>query len=483
MAGMAEVGRLFNNNELIVAEVLQSAEVMRAAVSYLEPFMTRAETTARGTVILATVKGDVHDIGKNLVEIILSNNGYRVVNLGCRVTPEALIAAYAEHKPHAIGLSGLLVKSTQQMVLTAGDFKAAGIRVPLLVGGAALSPAFTRSQIARVYGEAVCYAKDAMAGLDLMNRIMDPVQRESLLEAHRFDGAPARASGIESRARPVATTRSATVRTSIPLPALPYSDRRVCDVTALADLWRYINPSMLFGRHLGYKGVFEKNLAAHEPKAVELFQSIEDLKVDAAQFMTVKAVWRFFAAERDQNTIQLFAPESQTPVHRFQFARQRGDRALCLSDYVLDADHGHRDSIALFVVTAGAGIRERAAAWKHAGEFFKAHAIQALAIETAEACAEWIHRQIRQDWGFPDPPGMTMQDRFMSRYRGKRYSFGYPACPNLDDQQGMWRLLRPEDIGVALTDGMMMDPEASVSALVFHHPDSRFFSVGGTDPG
>ncbi len=159
--------------------------------------------------------------------------------------------------------------------------------------------------------------------------------------------------------------------------------------------------------------------------------------------MKVKAVWQFFEAERDGNAIHLFAPGGASPIHTFRFGRQRREDGLCLSDYILDPEDGRRDHLALFVVTAGAGVRERAEEWKQAGEFFKAHAIQALAIETAEGSAEWLHRRIREDWGFPDPPTMTMQERFTSRYRGKRYSFGYPACPNLDDQQGLWKLLRP----------------------------------------
>src|SRR6185436_18733839 len=191
MTGMTEVGRLFNNNELIVAEVLQSAEAMKAAVNHLEQFMENTESSTRGKIVLATVKGDVHDIGKNLVEIILSNNGYNVINLGIKVPPDALIRAFQEHKPDAIGLSGLLVKSTQQMVITATDLKTAGIAIPLLVGGAALSEKFTRNKIAPAYGEAVCYAKDAMTGLSLMNRIMDPASRTAVLEDHRFVEAAA----------------------------------------------------------------------------------------------------------------------------------------------------------------------------------------------------------------------------------------------------------------------------------------------------
>jgi 5-methyltetrahydrofolate--homocysteine methyltransferase len=476
MAGMSEVGRLFNNNELIVAEVLQSAEAMKAAVNHLEQFMEKADTAARGKVILATVKGDVHDIGKNLVEIILANNGYQVINLGIKVPPEALIHAYQEHQPDAIGLSGLLVKSTQQMAITAGDFKAAGITAPLLVGGAALSDKFTRTRIAPAYGEAVCYAKDAMTGLSLMNAIMDPATRATVLESHRFTEAPAAAPAVQT-AVSAGTTRSTKVRTGIAIPAAPYLERKVRDVPHLAEVWSYINPFMLYGRHLGYKGNFEKALAEHEAKALELFHKVEQVKREAARFMKVKVVWQFFEAERDGNAIHLFAPGASTPLHTFRFGRQPRENGLCLSDYILDAEDGRRDHLALFVVTAGAGIRERSEEWKRAGEFFKAHAIQALAIETAEGTAEWLHRRIREDWGFPDGPALTMHDRFTSKYRGKRYSFGYPACPNLDDQQGLFALLHPEDIGVQLTEGMMMDPEASVSALVFHHPDCAYFTA------
>ena len=205
---------------------------------------------------------------------------------------------------------------------------------------------------------------------------------------------------------------------------------------------------------------------------------MEELKQEAAQWMTVRAVWQFFEAERAGNSIHLFAPGAADPLHTFRFGRQPKPDGLCLSDYVLDPEGDRRrDHVAMFVVTSGAGVRERSEQAKAAGEYFRAHALQALAIETAEGCAEWLHRRLREDWGFPDSPATTMQDRFTSRYRGKRYSFGYGACPNLDDQQGIWRLLRPEEIGVRLTEGMMMEPEASVSALVFHHPDCAYFTA------
>jgi 5-methyltetrahydrofolate--homocysteine methyltransferase len=176
--------------------------------------------------------------------------------------------------------------------------------------------------------------------------------------------------------------------------------------------------------------------------------------------------------------LQLFAPGAGEPLHTFRFPRQRQGDYLCLSDYVLPAQNGQRDHVALFVVTAGEGIRDHGEKAKNDGYYFKSHGLQALAIETAEGCAEWLHRRIREDWGFPDTPEITMAQRFTSRYLGKRYSFGYPACPNLEDQAGLWKLLRPEEIGVQLTEGFMMDPEASVSALVFHHPDCSYFSAG-----
>ena len=478
MAGMAEVGRLFNANELIVAEVLQSAEAMKAAVSHLEQFMEKADTAKRGKVVLATVKGDVHDIGKNLVEIILKNNGYDVVNLGIKVPPEDLIKAYLEHKPDAIGLSGLLVKSAQQMVITASDLKDAGIEVPMLVGGAALSAKFTQTKIAPSYGKAVCYAKDAMTGLRLMNELMDPSTRETVLLNHTSSGNGANVTTTVAVVGAPVVTRSPRVRTDLPIPAVATLDRKVRLVPDLREIWSYINPFMLFGRHLGFRGDFMKQFLARDPKAVELYESMEEVKNEAAEFMRVRAVWQFFEAESEDTALHLFAPGGKEPIDTFRFPRQRVGDFLCLSDYVLPPRNGQRDHVALFVVSAGEGVRDRGEKAKNDGYYFKSHALQALAIESAEACAEWLHRRIREDWGFPDPPELTMAQRFTSRYRGKRYSFGYPACPNLEDQVGIWKLLRPEEIGVQLTEGFMMDPEASVSALAFHHPDCSYFSVG-----
>jgi len=478
MTGMAEVGRLFNANELIVAEVLQSAEAMKAAVSHLEQYMEKADTAKRGKVVLATVKGDVHDIGKNLVEIILKNNGFDVVNLGIKVPPEELIKAFQAHKPDAIGLSGLLVKSAQQMVTTASDLKDAGIGVPLLVGGAALSAKFTQQKIAPSYSGAVCYAKDAMTGLRLMNELMDPTTRERVVSEHTSSGNGVSVTTTVKIAAKPEVTHSPKVRRDLPIPDVATLERKVRLVPDLREVWSYINPYMLYGRHMGYRGDFEKHLAAREAKAVELYNEMEEVKNEAASFMKVRAVWQFFEAEAEGDALNLFAPGTKEPLLAWKFKRQKSGDQLCLSDYVLDPMNGKRDHVAVFVVTAGEGIRERAEKAKHDGFYFKSHGLQALAIETAEACAEWLHRRIREDWGFPDPADLTMAQRFTSRYRGKRYSFGYPACPDLEDQAGIWKILRPEEIGVALTEGFMMDPEASVSALAFHHPDCTYFSVG-----
>ena len=478
MKGMAEVGRLFNNNELIVAEVLQSAEAMKAAVSHLERFMEKSESASRGKVVLATVKGDVHDIGKNLVEIILKNNGYQVVDLGIKVPPEDLIRAWKEHHPDAIGLSGLLVKSAQQMVVTAGDLRDAGVRIPLLVGGAALSAKFTTQKIAPSYGCAVCYAKDAMSGLATLNRLMDPATREETLRQHTASAAVPGGVTVPFSPAEAAEERSPRVRADLPIPSAPCLDRKMRLAPDLPEIWSYVNPQMLYGRHLGFRGDFAKRLAERDPQAMELHQDVEAVKREAEDFMKVRAVWQFFEAEPEGNLLHLYAPGSPEPLHSFRFRRQRVGDHLCLSDYVLPPRSGQRDHIALFVVTAGEEIRERAEDAKESGYYFKSHALQALALETAEACAEWLHRRIREDWGFADPPEMTMQQRFTAKYRGKRYSFGYPACPDLEDQAGIWKLLRPEEIGVQLTEGMMMDPEASVSALVFHHPDCTYFAVG-----
>lgn len=489
MAGMDEVGRLFNKNELIVAEVLQSAEVMKAAVSHLEQFMEKNDSASRGKVILATVKGDVHDIGKNLVDIILSNNGFQVVNLGIKVPPEQLISAVREHKPDIIGLSGLLVKSAQQMVTTAGDLSRAGVSVPMLVGGAALSRNFVDRQISTSYDGTVAYARDAMNGLDLAKQITEPEKFEALKEQLADQRAKAAEAPKVAPAAPlpVRRKRSEEIRPITDPPPPPDFARHVLTNTPLDQIWKFINPVMLYGRHLGLKGSILRTidtadvamLACSEAgrKALELRESIDALKAECrAGAMKARAVYRFFRAESEENTIHLSDADG-TPVVSFQLPRQSRENGLCLADYVSPRGSGVADSVAMFVVTAGEGIRDRAEALKQKGDYLRSHALQALALESAEGYAEMLHSRLRSMWGFPDAPDMTMLDRFKANYRGKRYSFGYPACPRLDDQALLFKALQPEEIGVELTDGCMMDPEASVSGIVFHHPQATYFSV------
>jgi 5-methyltetrahydrofolate--homocysteine methyltransferase len=490
MTGMDEVGRLFAANELIVAEVLQSAEVMKAAVSYLEPKMDRASTAVRGRVVLATVKGDVHDIGKNLVEIILANNGFQVVNLGIKIPPEQLVQAVKEHRPDILGLSGLLVKSAHQMVTTAEDLSRAGVEVPMLVGGAALSRNFVDKSIAPAYAGTVAYAQDAMVGLDLAKRIVDPAARVVLEDELRARRAALKA---EAAARPAPVpappARSREVRVLESFPAAPDWERHVLATTPLDDAWRFVNPVMLYGRHLGVKGSVARALGTSaEPalrdteegrKALEVKAVLDRLKDFLRDGrMHPRAVFRFFRAGSAGNGLVLFDGTSGAEVTRFDFPRQQREGGVCLADFIAPLDAGApRDNLCLFVVTAGTGIRELAEQFKAEGRFLEMHAVQALALETAEGYAELLHSRLRSMWGFPDPPGMTMLERFRAEYPGKRYSFGYPACPRLEDQTQLFAALGPEEIGVQLTDGCMMEPEASVSALVFHHPDAFYFSV------
>jgi 5-methyltetrahydrofolate--homocysteine methyltransferase len=481
MKGMEEVGRLFNNNELIVAEVLQSAEVMKAAVAHLEPFMEKTESAVKGKILLATVKGDVHDIGKNLVEIILSNNGYQIVNLGIKVPPEQLIEAYHKEKPDAIGLSGLLVKSAQQMVVTVQDLKNAGIDVPILVGGAALTRKFTKTRILPEYDGLVLYAKDAMDGLDIANKLSDPVQRQNLVrELRERKESDVMESGKKDEMPKLTRVKASSVDRNVPVQLPPDCERHVLRDYPISHIMPYMNMQMLLGHHLGLKGKVDKLLAEKDPKAVQLKETVDEILLEAQRDGIIKAhgMYRFFPAQSKGNDVMVYDPDDHAKVlQTFTFPRQETEPYLCLADYVKPADSGVMDYIGFLIVTAGHGISEKAAEWRAKGDYLRSHALQATALETAEAFAERLHHMMRDIWGFPDPADMTMQERFGAKYRGQRFSFGYPACPNLEDQQLLFELLKPEDIGIQLTDGSMMEPEASVSAIVFAHPEARYFNV------
>jgi 5-methyltetrahydrofolate--homocysteine methyltransferase len=488
MDGMDEVGRLFGRNELIVAEVLESASSMKAAVSHLEPHMEATDFSGRGTIILATVKGDVHDIGKNLVDIILSNNGYKVINLGIKVLPQDLIQAYRVEKPDLIGLSGLLVKSAQMMVQTVQDFRESGVDCPILVGGAALTNRFVHLRIAPEYDGLVVYAKDAMTGLDLAGKLLKDEERQKLVAALEKENQKLRE---DDAAKQIARKddRSAE-RPRIILepveepPAPPDLLIHIVQNYDLAKVFTYINPQMLYVRHLGYRGRFIEALRKGTPKAVKLREKVR--KIEAVMLenpdIRANAVYKFFRAASEGNDILILSPNGKETLERFQFGRQADGEGLCLADYVLPLSSGIPDYLGTFVTTIGPEIRTLAEQWKEEGNYLESHIFQLLALEGAEGLAELLHQKMRAMWSFPDPDNISTTSLFKARYQGKRYSFGYPACPRLEDQIKLWRLLEPnKHIGVNLTEGYMMDPEGSVSALVFHHPLAKYFNLGPED--
>ncbi|MBZ5588735.1 MAG: methionine synthase [Acidobacteriia bacterium] len=505
MAGMDEVGRLFGSGQLIVAEVLVSAEVMQAAVDRLKPHLKGDQSASRGSLLLATVRGDVHDIGKNLVGIILGTNGYDVFDLGVQCSSDKLIAAWQQRRTDLIGLSGLLVRSAHQMVATAEDLRAAGIGVPLLVGGAALSASFTRDRIAPAFGATVRYASDAMAGLAIANelmkgtatapaepgpapaRVLHPLPRAG---EGRGEGparphlpSPASGGGIEEGRPQGPPVHQASHRTDPgprttdhDLPRPPDLARHVLRELPLDDVFAHLNPQMLFGKHLGVRGSVRRLLEGGDVRIGELKRRVEALQDAAATrgWLAPAAVYGFFRACSRGDAVVVLDPDGRE-LAVLPFMRQQRVPRACAADWLRE-DPDAFDAVALFVVTAGIGVRARAADLRAAGKLLDSIALQALALETAEAAAEWLHRRLRELWGFPDPPQMTMEERFRARYRGIRLSFGYPACPDIEPQADLFRLLSPEEIDVHLTEGYMMEPEASVSAVVFHHPDARYLA-------
>ncbi|HVJ47604.1 methionine synthase [Desulfitobacterium sp.] len=485
MKGMEEVGCLFNANQLIVAEVLQSAEVMKAAVTYLEPYLEKKDAALKGKILLATVKGDVHDIGKNLLEIILSNNGFEVINLGIKVSPEQIIAACEKEKPDAIGLSGLLVKSAEQMAVTAQDLKNAGIRIPLLTGGAALTARFVENKIVPEYDGPVLYAGDAMKGLALANQYVRANSSVQKVESQEGSGVSGKSG---ERAEDLASTdcvenkilyhRSSILPISPVIPA--DLERHVLRDYPLAQLWPYINRKMLLGKHLGIKGDVEQRLAEGDPQVIEVYETVEKVFKEAKETGKVRAqgIYRFFPAQSLGDEILIYDAKDQGKIiERFHFPRQVKEPYLCLADFLRPVSSGEMDYLGMFAVTAGQGVREVAAELMEQGAYLESYIFQALALELAEGFAERLHHIMRDSWGISDPVEMTMKERLGARYRGLRVSFGYPACPDLEDQKKLLGLIKPGDIGIELTEGLMMEPEASVSALVFAHPEAKYFSV------
>ena len=468
MAGMAKVGELFKNNELIVAEVLQSAEVMKTAVDYLEPMMKEGEKQLRGSILLATVSGDVHDIGKNLLQIILSNNGFEVIDLGIKCSSQKLIEAYQNNPTSMIGLSGLLVKSVQQMASTAADLNAAGIHVPLLLGGAALSKRFVEEKIAPIYKGHVLYCPDAMSGLEAA---LDVASLK--LETRAVGGVVSddKQSTINDNqgARDVGRMVAKVDTRGLPDGEVHVVGKSFCEVLP------FLNESMIYVRHLGYKGPFNKHLKEKNEKALSLYNKVQGIITDKEiqDLFKLQGVYSFFEATTSGNTVTVGSGNQEQTA--FDFPRQIKDPQLCLADYLAS---GATDSINMFVVTCGNEIDKKIDELSANGAYLDAQILAALAFEMVEAMAEAIHKEIRQRWGIEDKADLTINDILKAKYIGKRFSFGYPACPNLEDQEKLWKLLAPDtNIGVQLTDGFMMQPQASISAIVFHHPEASYFTI------
>jgi len=470
MAGMDEVGRLFGEGSLIVAEVLVSAEVMQAAVDHLRPHLGGVEEIGRGSILLATVRGDVHDIGKNLVGMIMASNGYRVVDLGVQVPSQRLIEAWESERTDLIGLSGLLVRSTQQMVATVSDLDAHGIRVPVLVGGAALNPRFVRERIAPAYSAVVSYARDAMEGLRTANGLLS-----GNMEAVDPPG-PSRPQAESSQMPAPGPAEPARVLDVGELPTAPDLARHRLSDLPLDQILPWLNPQMLFGKHLGLPGSVRRALERGDTRATELVERVEELQ-DAAvsrAWLRPAGVFQWFLAHGEGEEVVIRAGDA-TELSRFPYPRQEKSPRRSAADWV-HPDPEAADTVALMAVTVGRHYQRVAYSLRQEGRLLDAFALEALALETAEATAEWLHRRLRDLWGFPDSEELTREEVFRARYRGIRLSFGYPACPDLEPQRDLMRLLAADEIGIEVTEGLMMSPEASVSAVVFHHPDAKYIA-------
>ncbi len=463
--GMAEVGRLFAAGSLIVAEVLQCAEIMKAAVSILEPRLAEGRVAARGVIALATVKGDVHDIGKNLVYIILKNNGYEVVDLGIKAEPAAIREGLLRHRAQALGLSGLLVRSALEMAVTADDLAQAGVAIPIVVGGAALSARFVAQKIAPRYSGPVFHAKDAMAGLAIFNNLFDPAKREATAERNRGEQEKLRV--VVAVPAEASTPVVEPIRHDAAVPQPLDVDLHEVRAFKSEEIFQAIDVQMLYGKHLGLRGAVAKLLADKDPKALDLKRKVEEVWREAwgKGLLQPRGAYRFCPCRAEGDSLIIYAAKTdKKPAAVFSFPRQASGARLCLADFAAPGKDSATDNLAIFVVSAGAGVREEAARLREAGDYLKSHTLSALALECAEAAAELLHGRLRAFWGIGK--------------RGERFSFGYPACPNLEHQARLLELLDSRrTAGVTLTEGLMMDPEASVSALVFHHPQARVFSV------
>jgi 5-methyltetrahydrofolate--homocysteine methyltransferase len=476
--GMRTVGDLFGARKMQLPSVLDSAGVMKQAVAYLEPKMEKAEGSHKGTIVLATVKGDVHDIGKNLVDIILSNNGFKVVNLGIKQPSDSIIKAAQDHKADAIGLSGLLVKSTLEMKYVIQDLQAQSMQFPVICGGAALTRKYVEDDLRREYRNSVFYAEDAFAGLHVMEDLAVAQKREARLAEGRVVKEFARAA-VATADESVSTERSKVVGPAPNIPKPPFWGVRVRRDYDLRTVFQYINETALFKNQWQLKTASQETyLKVIDEKYRPILKQLEQEVIDTGLFEP-KAVYGYFPAQSEGNDVIIYDPAIDgRELLRFTFPRQREGRKLAIADFFAPKSSGQMDVIGLSLVTIGDKASRETQRLFESGEYTRYLYLHGLSVETAEALAEFVHKEIRAEMGIGGDDAARITDLFHQKYRGSRYSFGYPACPNLEDQTKLFALLKPEEnVGVRLTTGFLLEPEQSTSAIVVHHPAAKYFVV------
>ncbi len=475
LPAMQEVGDLFGAGKMQLPFVLQSAETMKSSVAYLEPHMEKADAAGKGRIVLATVRGDVHDIGKNLVDIILSNNGFTTINLGIKQPIASIIEAAEAHEADAIGLSGLLVKSTLVMKEDLQELNRREIadRWPILLGGAALTRRYVEWDLRNEFQGKVFYGKDAFEGLRIMN---------ALAQGEQLDAAPV----ATARDRAAASGTAAPVAEPPPKPSLapaadipspPFWGARLIRSLPLQDIFPYINETALFRGQWG----FRSSNGTEASTTDEAREALLRLQSEAAShgILTPAVAYGYFPAAADGDELIVYDGDgsSRDELVRFHFPRQAGKQSLCLSDYFRPASSGELDVLGLHVVTMGRQVSEHTASLYAADRYQDYLYWHGFGVEMAEALAEYWHQRMRQELGIAGDDGPTPVDLFKTRYRGARYSFGYPACPDLEEQAKIWQLLHPERIGATLSEEFQIEPEQSTSALIVHHPEAHYFSI------
>jgi 5-methyltetrahydrofolate--homocysteine methyltransferase len=477
--GMKTVGELFGSGQMQLPFVLQSAEVMKTAVAYLEPHMERVEGETKGRIVLATVKGDVHDIGKNLVDIILSNNGYQVVNLGIKQPVSAILEAADEQKADVIGMSGLLVKSTVIMKENLEEMNSRGLseKYPVLLGGAALTRAYVEQDLAELFEGEVRYARDAFEGLRLMDAFM-AVKRG-------VQGAtlpPLRERRVKTGATLVRTPveelpARSDVAADNPVPRAPFHGDRVVKGISLNEYAAFLDERALFLGQWGLKptrggdGPGYEELVETEGRP-RLRMWLERMQTEG--LLEAAVVYGYFPCVADGDSLIILDDDGSERT-RFTFPRQRRDRHLCLSDFFRGKDSGEVDVVGFQVATMGAKISEATAELFAKDAYRDYLELHGLSVQLTEALAEYWHARVRSEWGIGGEE--SLDDMLKVNIQGCRYSFGYPACPNLEDQKQLFELLAPERIGVTLSEEFQLHPEQATSALVAHHPEAKYFNV------